>query len=155
MASTPQRKALTLHEKQKVIDIIEKAEQGGKKPNYAEIAKQFGSHRSTISVISKKRDTLKDRAKADTQSPSSKRFRPFKHDDVDEALYLWVKQKLDQDARLNLPLLKAKAVMPIKKEKKKTHTNLPMSNVLTSPYLSQVLPTVSRLPRPSLSCQSA
>ena len=111
MASTPQRKALTLHEKQKVIDIIEKAEQGGKKPNFAEIAKQFGSHRSTISVISKKRDTLKDRAKADTQSPSSKRFRPFKHDDVDEALYLWVKQKLDQDARLNLPLLKAKAVM--------------------------------------------
>ena len=85
MASTPQRKALTLHEKQKVIDIIEKAEQGGKKPNFAEIAKQFGSHRSTISVISKKRDTLKDRAKADTQSPSSKRFRPFKHDDVDEA----------------------------------------------------------------------
>ena len=30
---------------------------------------------------------------------------------MDEALYLWVKQKLDQDARLNLPLLKAKAVM--------------------------------------------
>ena len=141
MASTPQRKALTLHEKQKVIDIIEKAEQGGKKPNFAEIAKQFGSHRSTISVISKKRDTLKDRAKADIQSPSSKRFRPFKHDDVDEALYLWVKQKLDQDARLNLPLLKAKAVM--------------LANVLTSPYLSQVLPTVSRLPRPPLSCQSA
>ena len=57
------------------------------------------------------RPVFKTRAKADMQSTSSKRFRPFKHDDVDEVLHIWTKQKLDLDARMNLPLLKAKATM--------------------------------------------
>ena len=88
-----------------------KQEKSGLKPNYTQIAKQFGSHRTTIGQIAKNRDVFKTRAKADMQSPPSKRFRPFKHDDVDEALHIWTKQKLDQDARMNLPLLKAKATM--------------------------------------------
>ena len=111
MTSKLQRKALSLHEKHSIIDIIEKQEKSGLKPNYTQIAKQFGSHRTTIGQIAKNRDVFKTRAKADMQSPSSKRFRPFKHDDVDEALHIWTKQKLDQDARMNLPFLKAKATM--------------------------------------------
>ena len=83
MTSQLQRKALSLHEKQSIIDIIEKQEKSGLKPNYTQIAKQFGSHRTTIGQIAKNRDVFKTRAKADMQSPSSKRFRPFKHDDVD------------------------------------------------------------------------
>ena len=111
MTSQLQRKALSLHEKQSIIDIIEKQENSGLKPNYTQIAKQFGSHRTTIGQIAKNRDVFKTRAKADMQSTSSKRFRPFKHDGVDEVLHIWTKQKLDLDARMNLPLLKAKATM--------------------------------------------
>ena len=80
MTSQLQRKALSLHEKH---SIIEKQEKSGLKPNFTQIAKQFGSHRTTIGQIAKNRDVFKTRAKADMQSASSKRFRLFKHDDLE------------------------------------------------------------------------
>ena len=63
MTSQLQRKALSLHEKQSIIDIIEKQEKSGLKPNYTQIAKQFGSHRTTIGQIAKNHDVLQNQSK--------------------------------------------------------------------------------------------
>ena len=43
------------------------------------------------------------------QSPNSKKFQPFKHENVEEVLHIWLKQKSQQDARINLLCLKIKA----------------------------------------------
>ena len=89
--------------------IIEAREKVEGKPNFTQIARDFNTHRTTIGKIAKDRDIFKSRQTLETQSPTAKKFRPFKHENVDEALHMWLKQKSKQDARINLPCLKTKA----------------------------------------------
>ena len=108
--SSNSKTQLTLQDKQKIIGIIEAREKVGAKPNFTQIGMEFKTHRTTIGKIAKDRDIIKSRATLETQSPKSKKFRPYKHENVDEALHMWHKQKTErQDARLHLPLLKEKA----------------------------------------------
>ena len=101
--------ALTLFDKEKIIKIVEDQEKIGAKPNLTKIAEQFKTHRTTIGKIIQKKAELKARINNETQSPTSARYRGFKHEEVDESLNLWVRQKTKQDARLNNALLITKA----------------------------------------------
>ena len=99
-------KSITLQAKLDVIAEIEKEEMIGK-VNFVSIGKKFELDRSTVSRISKNRESLKEQATSGLLSV--KRKRTFKEEDVDAALFLWTKQKLEQNARLNLPIMKTKA----------------------------------------------
>ena len=94
-------KTLTLAEKLKVLTYIESLEKVGAKPNFTKIARDYGVHRSSISRVLKDKETLMKRNEDETQPSTSKRKRGFKQEQVDEALYLWLQQKLKQNARLN------------------------------------------------------
>ena len=107
--SSKSKTQLRLQDKKKIIQIIEAREKVGGKPNFTQIARDFNTHRTTIGKIAKDRDIFKSRQTLETQSPTAKKFRPFKHENVDEALHMWLKQKSKQDARINLPCLKTKA----------------------------------------------
>ena len=100
---------LSLQDKRKIIETIEAREKVGAKPNFTQIARNFNTHKTKIGKIAKDRDIFKARQSFETQSHTSKRLRRFKHENVDEALHMWIKQKSKQDARLNLPCLKTKA----------------------------------------------
>lgn len=97
-----------LDNKQKlaILDEILAQEKIGK-TNFTEIGKKFSVDRTTVARISKTRETLKENIS--NGQLLQKRKRQFKEQDVDEALFSWVKAKLHQDARLNLPILKTKA----------------------------------------------
>ena len=71
--------------------MIEKAERSGGRANFTLIAKQLKTNRSTVSRISGKREEIKNNARG--VKPTLKRHRPFKEQDVDEALYIWFQQK--------------------------------------------------------------
>lgn len=90
-----------------ILDDIIVQEKLGRKVNFTAIGKKFDVDRTTVARISKSRENLQDvttRGKL-----TQKRKRPFKEEDVDAALEMWIKSKLEQDARLNLPILKTKA----------------------------------------------
>ena len=102
-------KTLTLAEKLKILTYIETQQKVGAKPNFTKIASDYGVHRTSISRVLKEKETLMKRSEEETQPSTSKRKRGFKQEQVDEALYLWVQQKLKQHARLNNSQLTQKA----------------------------------------------
>ena len=100
------RQDLTIAKKLDIIEAIEKAEQFGK-ANYTLIARELKTNRTTVSRISSNRQEIRNSASG--VKPSLKRHRAFKEQDVDAALYVWFQQKLQQNCRLNNPILIAKA----------------------------------------------
>ena len=83
--SSKSKTQLSLQDKKKIIQIIEAREKVGGKPNFTQIARDFNTHRTKIGKIAKDRDIFKSRQTLETQSPTSKKFRPFKHENVEEA----------------------------------------------------------------------
>ena len=104
--SSASKKNLDNKQRLDILAEIKKQEAAGK-ANFTEIGKKFNTSRKTVARISDSRETLKEAVQS--ENLSQKRKRDFKKEDVDEALYLWIKAKLQQDARLNLPLLRTKA----------------------------------------------
>ena len=64
--------------------------------------------RPTISKLWKDRESVKKDG-LETENKERKRKRPFKEEDVERALKIWLDQKNEQHARVNAPLLKEKA----------------------------------------------
>ena len=71
--------ALTLAKKLEILKSIENSPS----PNFTEISKKFGVHRSTVSKISKNKDRLKEESK--DANLNRKRKRAFKEENVDES----------------------------------------------------------------------
>lgn len=97
---------LTLEKKMSILREIEDQEARGK-ANFTEIGRKFDVFRTTVARIAKGRKELEEDSREGNLQ--QKRKRKFKEEEIDEALHQWVKQKLSQNARLNLPLLKSKA----------------------------------------------
>lgn len=106
------KKNLNNKQRLEILTEILQQEKAGK-VNLTEIGRKFNTSRKTVARISEARESLQDITQ--TGNLVQKRKRPFKEEDVDSALFLWVKAKLQQDARLNLPILKAKATELAKK----------------------------------------
>ena len=97
---TPCKQNLDNRQRLEVLEEIKTQERSGK-ANFSEIGKKFNISRKTVARISESRENLQENVKSGNLL--QKRKRPFKEEDVDEALFLWVKAKLHQDGGGNSP----------------------------------------------------
>ena len=109
MSDKKKPQALSLFDKQKILKLVEEQEKIGAKPNLTDLGRKFNVHRTTISKIIKKKDDYKQRIQDETQSPTSKRKRHFKFENIDAGLNIWINQKGQQNARLNNAQIQFKA----------------------------------------------
>ena len=104
MAVQHKRKDLTLEEKVKVIKAYE--EPGA---TQSSDASHFSINKSVVSRLMKKKDNLLLDFSQGKSKASRKRIRHGQEPQIKEALYLWLQQKLTQNARVSGPMLKKKA----------------------------------------------
>lgn len=95
------RKTFTIEEKAHIIWRLENGESN------KDIAKELGVGHSTISVIWKNREKIKNNF--ETHSIKSKKLRPSQHNDVDQALLKWFKYQRASNIPISGPILQAKA----------------------------------------------
>jgi predicted transcriptional regulator len=81
------KKNLNNKQRLEILTEILQQEKAGK-VNLTEIGRKFNTSRKTVARISESRESLQDIAK--TGNLAQKRKRPFKEEDVDSALFLWI-----------------------------------------------------------------
>lgn len=106
IASRPPRTSLSLKQKIELLKMIETAPPHKKRK---QIAEEFGVAPSTISVVMKNKDKLKEAFYQDGVDLSKRRFRKAVHEDIDSALYSWFKVACESNVRMSGPTLVSKA----------------------------------------------
>lgn len=99
------RRGLLLETK---VAIIRAVDAGNKKKTT--IARQFGIPATTLSTIIKNRSRILEDLVAHGTSSQRKRIRTVAYNDVDVALYKWVRSVAAQRAKVTSPQLKSKAI---------------------------------------------
>ena len=99
------RVVLTITEKIKICELA------AAKTPYSTIAKKFGIGRSTIVDIRKQEQALRDfqRKAVEMNLPEARSMKTGDFEDLDEALYLWFKQKREQNMDVSGDLLMEQA----------------------------------------------
>ena len=102
--SSSKQHALSLAEK---VQLIKASESPGVKQS--ELVVKFNVSKSQVSRIIKNKTKIKEEFESCRINHKRKRNRSGKEEDVGNALLIWFRQKLAQQARLDGALLKAKA----------------------------------------------
>lgn len=102
--NVPKRHGLPLELK---IEIIKRINSGERK---ADMAEEYSVNTSTIKSIMKKADTYLACWKKGMFKPDSKKLKGPKREDVEEALFSWYKQAIENDAVVSGAILCTKAV---------------------------------------------
>ncbi|XP_068117493.1 tigger transposable element-derived protein 4-like [Hyperolius riggenbachi] len=95
------RRSIKLEEKRLIIWLIE-----SKAKTQADIVREYGLNKATVSMIWKKRDRYKSVV---TFSDSSKKMRKSIYEDVEDAVFHWLKHARSVGIPVSGPLMKAKA----------------------------------------------
>lgn len=100
----PKRNGLSLELK---IEIIKRVNSGERK---ADMAEEYGVNTSTIKSIMKKADSYLNCWKKGMFKPDSKRLKGPKREDVEEAIFFWYQQAIENETPVSGPILCAKAL---------------------------------------------
>ena len=87
---------LSFNDKLKILDAVISQEKSGQRVNFTLIGKDFKVDRSTVSKISK--DRAKLQAVTNGANLCKKRNRTVNEQDVDDALYVWYEEKLQEQS---------------------------------------------------------
>lgn len=101
MTSQPRRKAFTIEEKGAIICRLENGESS------SFLAKEFGVGHSTISMIFKNKNRIKESFNSNVLKP--KRLRKSRQENVDQALIQWFKITRNKGIPVSGPMLQEKA----------------------------------------------
>uniref|UniRef100_A0A3B3R5J0 HTH CENPB-type domain-containing protein n=1 Tax=Paramormyrops kingsleyae TaxID=1676925 RepID=A0A3B3R5J0_9TELE len=100
--SASKRRSITLDFKRKIVLLIET-----KIKTQADIVRDYALSKSTVSDIWSNREKYKTSSQF---ADGSKKMRKSTYDDVEDALFLWLKQARSLGAPVSGPILKEKAV---------------------------------------------
>ena len=87
--------------------ILQELGRGRKK---SDVAKQFGISLSTLSTFIKDAPRVESGITSATFNPVRKRLRTAKHEDIDDAVYIWFQDVRSKNIPISGPLLREKAV---------------------------------------------
>ena len=103
-ASKRKRVVLTIKEKVNIIQLLEKG------TSYTVISEKYGIGRSTVGDIRKNKDKIlkfsRDAAETGFKK-KAKVMKPAKDEHLEEALYIWFKQKRMEGIPISGPVIKA------------------------------------------------
>ncbi|GBM33473.1 Tigger transposable element-derived protein 4 [Araneus ventricosus] len=96
--------AISLKTKMELLRAVDE-----KRRSKTEICKKFGIANSTLSTIIKNRDHITAMFERNMFEPERKRMRTAKHEDLETALLVWIKQARSDNAPVSGPVLLERA----------------------------------------------
>ena len=104
--STSKKNALSLKVKVEILKEVEQAKTHGAK---TVIATKYKIPKSTLSTIIENKDKIYEAFEQSLCVPSKKRIRTAAHQDIEEALVLWLKFACSRQVPVSGPLLQTKS----------------------------------------------